>query len=308
MMTDLTVKLSERPEIPAPKWNEEEVAAWLDETLAAYEGRQYTPDDLKGAKADRATVNKVEKGLQQAQKAVIDFYNQPVEDFKAKMKAYREKAKQCSAAIDVQIKAVEEAQRQEKKAGLEAVYDEHIGAELKELIPFDKLFDPRWANASTPVSTAKTELLTKIETCKGEIDTLREVTGDDFAACEQVYLQNLSIRDGIAEHKRLAELRQAQERAAAARAAEEAAKAAAPVYSIPSEEEREAAAAGRKAAENNRYITKEGRLDFDLQRFVEAEPEQARDYDVRLYDMTDAKIAAFKQFCAAANIRFGKVK
>lgn len=60
MTNELTVRV-ERPVIPAMSWNEEEVQKNLDELLAAYTGRVYTPESIKDAKADRAAVNKWDK-------------------------------------------------------------------------------------------------------------------------------------------------------------------------------------------------------------------------------------------------------
>lgn len=62
MTNELTVRV-ERPVIPAMRWNKDEVQKNLDELLAAYTGRVYTPEAVKDAKADRAAVNKWEKQL-----------------------------------------------------------------------------------------------------------------------------------------------------------------------------------------------------------------------------------------------------
>lgn len=56
MTNELTVRV-QSPVIPAMSWNEEEVQRNLDEMLAAYTGRVYTPESIKGAKEDRAKVN-----------------------------------------------------------------------------------------------------------------------------------------------------------------------------------------------------------------------------------------------------------
>ena len=51
--------------------------------------------------------------------------------------------KAVSGAIDQQVKAVEEAERQDKQDALRSVYADCIG-ELRELIPFDRLLVPQW--------------------------------------------------------------------------------------------------------------------------------------------------------------------
>ena len=56
MTNELTVR-AQNPVIPAMSWNKDEVQQNLDEMLAAYTGRVYTPESIKGAKDDRAKIN-----------------------------------------------------------------------------------------------------------------------------------------------------------------------------------------------------------------------------------------------------------
>lgn len=299
MQGDLTVRLAEQSAAALPPiiWNEDEVSAALEEMLAAYKGRQYTPEDIKGAKADRAAVNRIEKQLSAAQKAVTDLYKQPVEDFAAKMRLYRAKTKEVSDAINQQVRAVEQAQRAEKMDTLAAIYRSNARAEIKELIPFERLADERWGNASFSSAEARRELLARIETCKAEINTLREMCGEDFPAVERVYLSNLSIHAAIAEYNRISEMRKAQAAAEAARRAEQAERDAAPVIMPPTQEQREACAEGARRAETNAAITEDGRLDFSTEKHP---------YDFRCW-MDAADIAALKEFFEIRGIRYGRV-
>ncbi len=311
-VNELTVRLGNEGKLlalPAVVWNEEEVAQRLEEMLAAYQGRQYTAGEIKGAKADRAAVNKIEKMLADAQREVTALYKEPVAEFSEKMKLYREKTKQVSAAIDAQIKAVEQAAREDKRSALQAVYAAGIGDELKLLVPFEKLEDPRWLNASTPMATAQKELLTRIETCRQERETLRDLCGDDFAEIDRVYLERLSIREAMAAHKRLLDTRAAQAAAEQARRQAKAAAAAAPVILRPTQTEREIRSEAAQRAADNQIITGEGRLDFsqmNLQQFAQP-AEEPKPYDFRAW-LTRADITALKAFFESRSIRYGKVQ
>ena len=46
-------------QLPKVLWNKDEVTAALNEMLSAYKGRQYTEDEIKDAKKDRASVNHI---------------------------------------------------------------------------------------------------------------------------------------------------------------------------------------------------------------------------------------------------------
>lgn len=80
MTNELTVRV-ERPVIPTMNWNKDEVQKNLDELLASYTGRVYTPESIKDAKADRAAVNKWDKQLAAALTAAKRLYTDPLEDF-----------------------------------------------------------------------------------------------------------------------------------------------------------------------------------------------------------------------------------
>lgn len=311
MTNELTVRLSERSltELPPIEWNEAEVSAALDEMLNAYRGRQYAPEDIPGAKKDRAAVNKIEKQLAAAQKSVADFYKRPVEEFSGKMKLYREKVKEVSGAIDAQIKEAMHAEQSDKKARLEQVYRDNTGGELAALIPFERLLEGSWLNASFPFSTAKKELMARIETCRAELETLRGLCGEDFPQVERTYLNGLSIHTALAEFDRLAAQRKAQAAAEEARRQEQAVRAAAPILVQPTQEQREARAEGLRRAEINQSITEDGRLDFSRQRTAQAaelQPEEAKPFDFRAW-LTPADIEALKAFFADRGIRYGRV-
>ena len=264
MTEDLTIRLQGVSAAPLPpvQWNQAEVEAWLAERVEIYRGRVYGPDSIKDAKKDRAEVNRIEKELAAAQKKVQDMYKRPVEAFAAEMKRLRGIAGEISDAIDAQVKQVEEAERQERRAALEEAYREHIGAELAELVPFDRLLNPKWLNKSLPASTARKELLTRIETVRAEMEHLREAAGEDFPAAQRAYLTDLDLYTALAFLRKVREMRQAQIRAQAAREAEEQARAAAPMVVPPSPEERQARQDGREMARAAACITPEGRLDF----------------------------------------------
>lgn len=308
MMNELTVQLrgaSALRELPPVLWNKEEVEARLEELIGCYRGRAYAPEDVQYAKKDRAEVNRIEKELAEAQKRVADMYKAPVEQFVADMKRMRATCKEISGAIDVQVKQVEEAARMDKSDKLKAVYEEYIGAELKELVAFDRLLDKKWLNVSTPFNTAKGELMVRIETLKSENKTLRAMAGNDFAQIQRAWLENLNIRDGIQALSDLQATRAAQQRAEDARRLEEAAKAAAPLRQ-PTDEEAAAMEAGHERAKTNEVI-EQGRFDFDALQRQQEEAETPLWYNFGAY-LTKRQIARLKAFFAAEGITYGKAR
>lgn len=309
MQEELTVRV-EHPELPAIRWNEAEVQQNLTEMLAAYTGRVYTPDTIKDAKADRAAVNKLDKQLSDAARSAKAFYMKPLEEFLQSTKQMQTRCKAVSGAIDQQVKAVEEAERQDKADALQAVYADCIG-ELREMIPFDRLLVPQWLNKTYDLAKASRELRKSVETRREELRLIRENCGEDTEACTTEYLRELNLNAALVEHSRRQNARDAQRRAEAERMAAERAQATAPVIIPPTEEERQIKAEAAQEAQTNAFIAASGRLDCEvLQRF--AEPAQSETPARKKYsfwvEFTREDIAWFKQGAAERGFRYGSIK
>lgn len=309
MQEELTVRV-EHPELPAIRWNEAEVQQNLTEMLAAYTGRVYTPETIKDAKADRAAVNKLDKQLSDAARSAKAFYMKPLEEFLQSAKQMQGQCKAVSGAIDQQVKAVEEAERQDKQDALRAIYADCIG-ELREMIPFDRLLVPQWLNKTYDLAKAGRELRKSVETRREELRLIRETCGEDAEACTTEYLRELNLNAALVEHSRRQNARDAQRRAEAERMAAEQAQAAAPVVIPPTDEERQIAAEAVQTAQANAAITPDGRLDFSmLQKFAEPAQQEApvrKQYRFWV-EFTREDIAWFKQGAAERGFRYGSIK
>ena len=306
MQEELTVRV-DHPELPAIRWNEAEVQQNLTEMLAAYTGRVYTPETIKDAKADRAAVNKLDKQLSDAARNAKAFYMKPLEDFLQSAKKMQGQCKAVSGAIDQQVKAVEEAERQDKQDALRAVYADCIG-ELRELIPFDRLLVPQWLNKTYDLAKASRELRKSVETRREELRLIRETCGGDAEACTTEYLCELNLNAALVEHSRRQKARAAQAKAEARRQAAERAKAAAPVAAPPSEEERQVREEARQAAQSNAFVTASGRLDCEvLQQFAQPAAPARKRYKFWV-EFTPEDITWFKQGAAERGFRYGSVK
>ena len=292
MTNELTVRV-ERPVIPAMSWNEEEVQKNLDELLAAYTGRVYTPESIKDAKADRAAVNKWDKQLGDALRAAKKLYTDPLEAFGQRIKAMQAQCKQVSGAIDQQVKAVEQAEREEKASSLRLVYRDCIG-ELEPLISFDRLLVSQWLNKTFDLARASKELRLAVETRREELRLIRDTCGEDAEACTTEYLRAFSVNDALHEHQRRQDARAAQ--------------AAAPVTAPPSEEERQVREEARQTAQSNAFVTASGRLDCEvLQQFAQPAAPARKRYFFWV-EFTPEDIAWFKQGAAERGFRYGSVK
>ncbi len=124
------------------------------------------------------------------------------------MKHSRRKVKELTGligepidTIDKQLSVYEDQRKAEKREEIEEYFDEKIGC-YADLIPFDKIFDPRWLNVSFDIKKAKAaidDLIKRVEVDEKAIKDLE-------VECEQqmldAYFQTLDLSAAMAEKKR----------------------------------------------------------------------------------------------------------
>lgn len=307
MQEELTVRV-ERPAIPAMSWNKDEVERNLDEMLAAYKGRVYTPESIKSAKEDRAKINKWSKQLGAALTAAKKMYMDPLNDFTSGIKEMQDKCAVAAGAIDQQVKAVETAEKEEKASTLRLIYRDNIG-ELEALIPFERLLNSHWLNKTFGIAEAKKSLCQSIENIRSDLDFIRENCGEDVEPCTTEYLRNLSVNEAVREHTRREKSRAAQREAEAVREAAERARISAPVIVPPTAEEREMRAQAAAATQAAAFITPEGRLDMEaMQSFAAAQEASSRKRYYFWVEFTKEDIAWFRSAAKERGFDFGSVK
>lgn len=310
MENELTVRV-QQPVIPAMIWNKEEVQKNLDEMLAAYTGRVYTPESIKGAKEDRAKINKWNKQLGAALTAAKKMYMDPLNDFTSGIKEMQGKCAVAAGAIDEQVKAVEQAEKDEKVSTLKLIYQDYIG-ELAPLVSFDRLLDKHWLNKTFDLAEAKKALCKAIEGIRSDLAFIRENCGEDAEACTTEYFRNMSVNEAVREHTRREKNRAAQREMEAAREAEERIRAAAPVIVPPTAEEREMRAQAADATRAKAFSTPDGRIDFELMREMsvaqDATPAPTRKRYYFWVDFTPQDITWFRQAAKERGFKFGSSK
>ena len=227
-------------EIP---FNYEELKAWCEEGLKKYDGRVYTEGDIPQAKKDRAILNKLANALDDARKEKKAQYLAPVNAFEAKVKEIVALVKKRVDGIDTQIKEYDEERKREKQEEITAIYAAKIG-DLANLVPYEKLHNPKWLNATASMATVEQELTDKIKSISeglAVIDRLN-IDADVLLMAKAEYLINFDISaalataDYVTKQREALKQREAEKKAQAeAKKAQEATanKAAQPEYSAP---------------------------------------------------------------------------
>ena len=138
-------------------WNFEDLKAEITQKSNEYMNLVYSDDQIKEAKKDRASLNKLISALEAKRKEIKKQVMVPYEDFEKKEKELVGIIQQAVDNIDSQIKGYEEGLRQEKLKKVKEIYKEAIG-DLDRTVPLKRIFKDSWLNASTTLKSIKEEI------------------------------------------------------------------------------------------------------------------------------------------------------
>lgn len=263
---------------PQISFNFEEIKSELAGKLQVYQNMVVTESGIKEAKADRANLNKFKSALADSRKAVKAQWNQPLSDFEGKMKELERMVDEPIGAIDRQVKAYDEAKKQDKRQQIERFFEGAVG-DLEEVLPLSKIWNDRWLNATYPMKDIEKEIVERIRKTHSDIGI---IVAMQLPCCDQMlstYLETLDMSRAMEEkHK----YEQAQKAKAQAKQAE-------PAPSSPAEQP-----------------VAEAVVNTPQETAREAAPE-LRVLDFRVW-VTPEQMQALKAFLLENNIRYGRVE
>lgn len=292
---ELRVNEVQLPE--AITFNYEELKQAVEAKANQYSLAVYSDEQIKLAKADRATLNKLKKALNDERIRQEKEYMIPFNDFKSKVNELISIIDKPVKLIDKQVKDFEEQQKMKKKDEILYFFE---SCNYPEWIPFEKIFSEKWLNTSVKMNAIEEEIRAKLEQINNDLLTLSKLPEFAFESTE-VYKNTLDINKAISEGTRLSEIarRKAEHEAAMKAQAEARAKAA--------EEARQRAEAERQMQaerEAEQAVQMQETQATQEQTTEETQPEVKKQWvNFSAFLSTDDAIA-LKQFFNGRNIEF----
>lgn len=232
-MKQLTFKLDTPIEQLIPQminFNNEELLDEARAIAAHYSEAVYTEDMIPQAKEDRARLNALMKAINDERIRIGKLYNEPYNVFKNKVDEVLAYLQKPVTVIGEQLTAYETERKARKKADIENYFDGAIG-ELAEFVPFGKIFNEKWLNASASMKSVVGEIDKAIENIRNGLVTIEALKSDDETTLKAYFFRTLDLGQTLVEHERLKEEKRRIEEAKAQRAAAEAARKAAEAQS-----------------------------------------------------------------------------
>ncbi|WP_367569323.1 DUF1351 domain-containing protein [Lacrimispora sp.] len=183
-------------------WNFEELKREITASAQEYETSVYTDDTIKAAKADRAKLNNFVNALTGKRTEIRKELLKPDEQFGLEIKELTGIIQRAINNIDDQIKDYERRQREEKTDKVREFYDENIN-DLASILPFERVFKPEYANASTTMKSIKQEILELIQRVAEGIAIINEVDSKYAGDMKEIFLKTYDFGAAMAERNRL---------------------------------------------------------------------------------------------------------
>ena len=174
MANELTLRLETPIEKLVPAmiaFNNAELMEGVKARLVAYQGKTYDADSIVEARADRATLNKFSKALNDERLRIKKIYTMPLDKFTKEINEVIAVVDSVTATIDAQVKVWETDCKERKLAEIKAYFAEVFPAELSVFISFEKIQQSDWLNASKSMTAIKKEIDAAIEKIKTELTT-----------------------------------------------------------------------------------------------------------------------------------------
>lgn len=194
-------------------WNKEQIKEAVVSITEQYRGLAYTEAQLQEAKADRAKLNAMKNDISARRIQVKKALLEPYEKFEAEVKEVVALIDEPIAMIDEQIVAYEERTKEEKRQALEKFFAENR-AELPELITFERIFNPKWLNKSSSLSSCKNDIKKLIEDISADLSAIRSSLDERYSVyAEEFYLKReMNLSHALAEANHIQEMdRKAEE-------------------------------------------------------------------------------------------------
>lgn len=158
--------------------NFDETKAWLTENLEPLRTMAVTPESMSQCKQYRASIRKVRDRIDESRKLAKAAALEAYSGFEAKCKELTALCDEAANAMDVQIKAMENAVKEEKRLRLMDYFAKTVG-DMTEWISFDDCFNPKWQNATYAESTAQADMCAAIDRCRADLNAIRAL-GSEF--------------------------------------------------------------------------------------------------------------------------------
>lgn len=164
----------------------------------------FTPEQYDEAKDERAGINKIVKSIADYRKNIIAEYKKPIDLFETTAKETEKILKETADFVDVQVKKFENEEKDKKKIEIQKIFDNTV-EELKDIISLEKIFDDKWLNKGSKLTSIETEIKEKLASIRSGLNAIEELHSEFELELKNTYLQDFDLSKAIVKNNQLKE-------------------------------------------------------------------------------------------------------
>lgn len=177
--------------------NFDQVEQAIKGTLAEFKGVVFTEDSKSYAKKQVASLRKQKKEFQENLRDAKNQYMAPWNEVETRAKNLIALYDEPINFINGQVQAFEEKRVKEKKAEIEAAYNELVPEDLQDYIPLECIYGAKWDNATTNMKMIKKEISEIVTKTQGEISVISSMGSDKVQAALALYMANRNLAAAV---------------------------------------------------------------------------------------------------------------
>lgn len=161
--------------LPQSIANLQQLKEELTPRLKKYNELVVTEDSIKAAKDDKAALNKLKAAIEDQRKSIKKMYLEPYNALEAQCKEVVALIDAPIKAIDGQIKAFDEIEKQNKYKELEEAF---TALNAPEWVKIEDILNPKWGNKTEKIDSLKADMAEKLKKINEDVAKIGEMYGD----------------------------------------------------------------------------------------------------------------------------------
>jgi hypothetical protein len=184
--------------------NYEPLKAWALETAEKCKSIVVTDESIRSAKQDIADLRNVAKKISDYRIALKKEHEKKIEKTITQCVELTQILTDAASSMDVQVKEIEDGVKQAKKRDIEEYFNDIAGT-TAIVLPFEKVFNPKWLNKGEKIEDIKASLSETVATIKKNIDILHGMQTEYETEMIESYLESLDMGVALETKNRLEE-------------------------------------------------------------------------------------------------------
>lgn len=177
--------------------NFEQVEKAIQERIAQYENIAFTEESKTCAKKEVASLREEKKNFQENLRAEKKKYMAPWDAFETQAKILIGMYDTPISLINDQLQTFEKKRIAEKKDFIKQLYEEYVPDDVKEYIPLDRIYNPKWENATVKKKLICDEMYSAATSVQNAVNTIQMMNSEVVEKALQMYKRDLSLTNAI---------------------------------------------------------------------------------------------------------------